>query len=1186
MWWPYQWLIAYFCGAFTFIPMVATLTALYIYQYGSTPIGDNDPCKLQKATLQQDAERAEQLQKQRSRAPSSTSPTVSGWITVRNTFQPDGSNAGNGKPINDCQVTGQSTPFTESPSEELTEEESWGKADTPGEQTTVRENTPGSKMPYVPYTTRIAQTYRTMLPRQTKGPPPRQYFFGVLKSSVLYLYEDETQINCLHAIAIDDYSVGIETPNGPFEGKDGEMFAKRHGIVLEIKQSGKGMPLLSKSMEATHTEFGLANSPIYLFSKSNTKMEDWYIALQHVSSDHMTCDQVFAVDDMKNLVDTIDTEPDPIPMRWFNAMLGRIFFSYYKTETFEQFIITKIMKKISKVTRPSYLGPIVVREVNVGTSPPLFSKPMLKNLEKAGSTAFEVHVQHRSRASLPGSDIRLTIATTVTIPTGFKTYVVEIVLAVVLKSIEGNMRVEIKGPPSNRIWYGFTEMPKMEIEIIPIVSERKIQLGMVINAIEKQLKDALAESVVLPNMDDLAFFDTSDLPVRGAIFDHAAKIERNVTGEKVEPPVEVPTVSKEDPNSAVPTTSSVRQRQKKKSQLAEGETPLPAPVSQSSGDSGHSIPRIDTAPPAVTTTNSTAVKKAAALAATKKWFAQTGSKPPSLAAQAIVGGQGAAAAASPSSTPTLNIPIESPEKSGNWENQPEVATVEVSSSTAPSAGSTKGHANNGSITSMPGQGVHNGPSSVKGFDTSSTLSGSSTETTNPTVPQASTASLISSFRSRDKKAIQAQVGSARDQMKKWGVSFAARRKAAREGGEAIAGDEVVDMDEAGLRALYRPREEEEDPRDDEPLDVQPLSVSSHKSLQARLNAAAHDTSASSLPHSRSLSSQGVPIPERNRSHSSSKHSLFSASPRAASPRASASTSPSHWTPIAGTPTTGMAKDDHIVGTPGSSVTSSGTQGHTRRNSNATAISLQPTSGRSMVVPRVPKRPGQVMGFGSDMSSQSGEARSDVKNAEEDGFSGERVEHAEVGRKPEVPIVRQPPKLPPRKSMEGTGGKVLGSGDVPPPHPPSHPSLPPPLPDRKPSANSDRSRISQSGTASPAYGSGAISPSLATSDGALGDSVATKGSRTEEELPKATPTSEDVPISSDRRTESPRLPATSLSSSPAYGAQESLRLVAQRHEEATRAKMPNVTEEKFVGQVEATGGVADEGENHLRENMSI
>jgi hypothetical protein len=117
---------------------------------------------------------------------------------------------------------------------------------------------------------------------------------------------------------------------------------------------------------------------------------------------------------------------------------------------------------------------------------------MLKNLTADGAAAFEVHVNYRSRPKQPNSEVRITIATTATIPTGFKPVVVDLVLAVVLKSLEGNLTMQIKKPPSNRIWYGFTHMPKMEVEILPIVSERKIQINMVLKAIEKQLREVVS----------------------------------------------------------------------------------------------------------------------------------------------------------------------------------------------------------------------------------------------------------------------------------------------------------------------------------------------------------------------------------------------------------------------------------------------------------------------------------------------------------------------------------------------------------------------------------------------------------------------------------------------------------------------------------------------------------------------
>ena len=121
-----------------------------------------------------------------------------------------------------------------------------------------------------------------------------------------------------------------------------------------------------------------------------------------------------------------------------------------------------------------------------------FSKPMLKELTTDGTASFEVHLNYQSRPNQPNSEIRITIATTATIPTGFKPYVVDLVLAVVIRSFEGNVVVMVKKPPSNRIWYGFTSPPRMEIEIQPVVSERKIQIGKILKAIEKQLRDVVS----------------------------------------------------------------------------------------------------------------------------------------------------------------------------------------------------------------------------------------------------------------------------------------------------------------------------------------------------------------------------------------------------------------------------------------------------------------------------------------------------------------------------------------------------------------------------------------------------------------------------------------------------------------------------------------------------------------------
>ena len=43
--------------------------------------------------------------------------------------------------------------------------------------------------------------------------------------------------------------------------------------------------------------------------------------------------------DMGHIVEAIDEQPDPIPTRWLNAMLGRLFFSVYRTDTYVYFML-------------------------------------------------------------------------------------------------------------------------------------------------------------------------------------------------------------------------------------------------------------------------------------------------------------------------------------------------------------------------------------------------------------------------------------------------------------------------------------------------------------------------------------------------------------------------------------------------------------------------------------------------------------------------------------------------------------------------------------------------------------------------------------------------------------------------------------------------------------------------------
>ena len=331
----------------------------------------------------------------------------------------------------------------------------------------------------------------------------RNIFFVVLRHGHLMLYEDSEQLEVKHVISLELHDVSIY--GGGDEIPEGELWIKRNAIQLTRKAG------LDNSASAS--------KPFFFFSENCSDKEDFYFALlqnQDVNSnasDSPPRPQQYETKHIIALVQNLHSSEEQLQTRWINGLAGRLFLALYKTQVIEEFIRQKITKKIARVKKPAFLSDLVFRKIDMGESAPQITNPRLSDLTINGDCCAEADFKYSGK-------FRLEIAATARIDLGarFKAREVNLVLAVVVKKLNGHVLVKFKPPPSNRVWISFESMPHIEMTIEPIVSSRQITYSIILRAIESRIREVIAETIVLPHWDDSPFTDTRLQKFRGGIW--------------------------------------------------------------------------------------------------------------------------------------------------------------------------------------------------------------------------------------------------------------------------------------------------------------------------------------------------------------------------------------------------------------------------------------------------------------------------------------------------------------------------------------------------------------------------------------------------------------------------------------------------------------------------------------------
>ncbi|KAI9283347.1 putative integral membrane protein conserved region-domain-containing protein [Sporodiniella umbellata] len=336
----------------------------------------------------------------------------------------------------------------------------------------------------------LTDQYEPKIPDSHKHPA---MVYAVLKHSTLFCYESEKMGKVTRILPIQDYTVSLYPEN---------QAEHRHYIR-------------SSTVQLVHEE-----EILYLNCQRKTDKEDWYFGLleAHRMMDASPDEAQYVMMDnthfdaraLEELIFRVHSTPSQRETGWLNAILGRVFLGVYKTETFKDYLKRKINKKINK-KRPSFLDEITVRQVDLGQSVPALTNPKLSSLTPEGEVIVDAMLDYHG-----GLTIHIQTVLHWAYSSRLKPIRVPLVLAVQLKRLTGRLMFKIKAPPTNRYWVAFHEMPDMEWKTTPVVADKQITLSIVTNAIESRIREVMAETFVLPNMDDTPFWPSEG---KGGVFE-------------------------------------------------------------------------------------------------------------------------------------------------------------------------------------------------------------------------------------------------------------------------------------------------------------------------------------------------------------------------------------------------------------------------------------------------------------------------------------------------------------------------------------------------------------------------------------------------------------------------------------------------------------------------------------------
>lgn len=308
---------------------------------------------------------------------------------------------------------------------------------------------------------------------------------------------------------------------------EANLFTKKSSILI-IKRTLFDSPSNCFKILSNSEEF-INNNIFFLQMENNLEKEDWFFAILNALKGLDTNREPFSgyiknfgkfeetppetyhfnTADVSKLIAINNANLDHINCKWFNLILSRIFLAYKANGKLENIIFQKIKEKLSKVNVP-FLDEFVINNLQLGGIPPIVSNPRVVKMNLEGD--LEIHLD-----IFFDSTFVLNISTLVTVLN--KTYPIELKLD--LKRLQGTVILLLKKPPSNRIWFTFSKIPFLDLEIEPVIVNKTFSYGMIVKTLKSRIIDILEETLVYPYFEDINYYqiDNNHSIYKGGLWD-------------------------------------------------------------------------------------------------------------------------------------------------------------------------------------------------------------------------------------------------------------------------------------------------------------------------------------------------------------------------------------------------------------------------------------------------------------------------------------------------------------------------------------------------------------------------------------------------------------------------------------------------------------------------------------------